>query len=267
MHRRPLTKLAAVTALVLGALGFALAGVSGAGPSNVYVVHGIPGVTVDVYVNDDVGSPLIADFAPGDVRGPLSLDPNTYNIKVFVANDDPNVATPVIDQDVDVPADQNVSVVANIGSGTPALSAFVNDTSPTAAGEGRATVRHTADAPTVDIQVDGNDALPGLAPGAELSAELPAGTYSAGVQVAPDGPVVLGPTPLPVTAGTNTIVYAVGSATDQDFPLALVVQVLDVGQQAPSTTTTTAPPTTAPPTTMAPAPAPAPVTAQPTMTG
>ena len=262
MNRSIIARLATVAALVLGTIGIATAGVSSAAPSNVYVVHGIPGVPVDVYVNDDFTTPAIAGFQPGDVAGPLSLEAATYNVKVFAEGADPTVDAPVIDKDLDVPGDANISVVANVLSGTPDLTPFVNDVSPTAAGEGRVTVRHTADAPTVDIQVDGADALPGLAPGAEMMAALPAGTYSVGVQVAPDGPVVIGPTNLPVAAGVNTIVYAVGSAADgSDFPLGVVVQELPVGEEAPSTTTT-------PPTTAAPAPpAPAPVMAQPRMTG
>lgn len=265
MNRSLLARLAAAVALVLGTIGVATVGTSGAAPSNVYVVHGIPGVTVDVYVNNDFGAPALPGFAPGDVAGPLSLDAATYNIKVFAAGADPNVDAPVIDKDLAVPGDANISVVANVGSGTPDLTPFVNDVSPTEAGNGRVTVRHTAQAPTVDIQVDGADALPGLAAGAEVLAELPAGTYPVGVQVAPDGPVVLGPTDLPVTAGTNTIVYAVGSADPaSNFPLGLVVQTLQVGEQAPAPTPTTPPTTAAPaPTT----PAPAPVMAQPRMTG
>ena len=50
---------------------------AGADTSNgtVYVVHAIPGVTVDVYVN---GKDTLPGFTPGTVAGPLSLPAGSY---------------------------------------------------------------------------------------------------------------------------------------------------------------------------------------------
>ena len=70
----------------------AVAGPAGAaaGDGTVYVVHGIPGVTVDVYVN---GTNTLPNFAPGKVAGPLSLPAGSYAIKIFKAGADPASAT------------------------------------------------------------------------------------------------------------------------------------------------------------------------------
>jgi LPXTG-site transpeptidase (sortase) family protein len=93
---------------------------------------------------------------------------------------------------------------------------FTNNTSPTAAGQGRVTVRHAAAAPAVDVLAGGQPAFTNLASGQEGSADLPAGTVSA--SVVPTGasePVVLGPTDLAIEDGTALIVYAVGSLENQ----------------------------------------------------
>ena len=49
-----------------------------------YVVHGIPGVPVDVYVNDNNQLP---NFQPSTVAGPLTLPAGDYNIKIRPAGD------------------------------------------------------------------------------------------------------------------------------------------------------------------------------------
>ena len=113
--------------------------------SDVYVVHGIPGLTVDVYVD---GTLTLEDFAPGDVAGPLDLPAADYAIQVYEANDVPGTDTPAIDvAAASVPANQSISLVAHYdAAGTPALTPFGNDISTIPAGEGRLTVRHAAGA-------------------------------------------------------------------------------------------------------------------------
>lgn len=188
--------------------------------TDVRVVHGIPGATVDVYVNDGL---TLEDFTPETVSGTLELMPGPYRIEVFAANDDPNSDAAVIDQIVDVPEGLAVSVVANLAGTGPNLAAFVDDQSPTLPGQGRVVVRHTADAPTVDIQVNGSDALTGLEQLAEDSASLPGGTYDFGVQVAPDGPVALPLDDVAIDPGTVTTVYAIGSAGGATLTAVVVV--------------------------------------------
>ncbi len=173
---------------VLALLAFTAAAPAAAqDTSDVYVVHGIPGVDVDVYVD---GALTLEGFAPKDIAGPLSLPAATYDIEIFAATADPAAASAdrtddaVISASPAVPGGANLSVVAHLDeSGTPVLGAFVNDVTPAGAGNGRLTVRHTAAAPTVDI-VAGGAAVPpfvNLSNGGEAKADLPAGDYATGI--------------------------------------------------------------------------------------
>jgi len=185
---------------------------AGADTSNgtVYVVHAIPGVTVDVYVN---GKDTLPGFTPGTVAGPLSLPAGSYEIKVFKAGADPTTATAVIDSTVNLPAGANVSLVAGLNaSGTPTLFTFVNNVSAAAAGKGRLAVAHTAAAPAVDVLAGGSPVFTDLVNGKEDTADLAAGTVSASVvATGTTTPVLIGPANVTVTAGDLTVVYAEGA--------------------------------------------------------
>jgi hypothetical protein len=249
--------LAAAVALLVPILGSERAG---AADSAVTIVHGIPGVPVDVYAGGtDPSNEIVADFQPGAVAGPLSVPAGSLPVVVVPAGADPtDPANQVISQTLDVPSGANVSVVANLVGGAPNLLPFANDVSAVDEGSSRVVVRHTADAPAVNVLVDGEVAFANLAPGAEASAVLPAGTYDVQVQLTDGTPLsALSPGSVDIPAGKDVIVYAVGSASDQQYPLGLVQQLLDV----PVTPAAT-------PTTMAPVPpAAAGVTASPAMTG
>ena len=190
----------------------AVAGPAGAaaGDGTVYVVHGIPGVSVDVYVN---GTKTLPNFAPGKVAGPLSLPAGSYAIKIFKAGANPASATAVIDKSVDLPAGANASLVAGLdAAGKPTLFTFVNDVSAAPAGQGRLAVAHTAAAPAVDVLANGSPAFKNLVNGNEDKADLPAGTISASVVAAgTTTPALIGPANVPVTAGMVTVVYAIGA--------------------------------------------------------
>jgi hypothetical protein len=217
-------RIAAVMVVALVAVGmFGVVGSAGAqsGTSSVTVVHGVPGLTVDVYVNGDL---FEAGYEPGELLGPVDLPAATYQIDVYGAGADPDAQEPAISEAVALPAGVNASLVAHLTEdGAPTLSAFVNDVSALRSGESRVVVRHTAAAPAVDVRADGAVAFADLANPDEASADLPAGTYT--VDVVPtgeDAPVVIGPADLSFPAGTSTIVYAVGSLEGDS--LGVVVQ-------------------------------------------
>ena len=194
------------------------------GDATVSVLHAVPGLVVDVYAN---GEELIPDFEPGTLTDPLSLPAGTYDLAVYADGDTPDTADPAIEKDgVEVPAGVNATVVANLDAdGNPALNVFVNDTSATGAGDARLTVRHTAAAPAVDIRADGNVLVDGLTNPDEAVADVPAGSYSADVVLAGTDTVAIGPADVSLGEGTNTIVYAWGSAADDNLDLA--VQTID----------------------------------------
>ncbi|MFZ0159490.1 MAG: DUF4397 domain-containing protein [Kineosporiaceae bacterium] len=200
------------------------------GTSDVSVLHGVPGLTVDVYAN---GKPLLTAFKPGTLTDPVKLPAGSYDLAVFPEGKGPSGTPAVEAKGVAVPAGANITVVAHLdAAGKPVLTPFVNDTSRTAPGKARITVRHTAAAPAVDVRANGTVAFPALTNPKEAKADLDAGTIKADVVLAGTSTVALGPADLNLAEGTNTIVYAWGSATDKN--LALAVQTISGLHKAPS---------------------------------
>lgn len=238
-----------VVAGLLGTVAVAApaAAATGSGTGTVYVVHGIPGATVDVYVN---GSRTLTGFAPGTVAGPLTLPTATYSVAVYPTGANPASAQPLITASVPLPAGADASLVAHLSvSGAPVLTAYVNDLSPAAVGDGRLIVRHDAAAPAVDVLAGGKPVFTNLTNPNEAKADVPAGTYTASVVAAgTTGPAVIGPAAVPVVAGTATIVYAVGSpaAGGTASTLGVVTQQIPLGAAPAGGTTTTAPPVATP---------------------
>lgn len=230
--------VAAATALLLS---WTSAGAQSTG--TVTVVHGVQGLTVDVYVNGEL---TLEDFAPKTVTDPLQLPAGNYEIKIFAANSDPATATPAITGSATLPAGANASIVAHLtAAGAPTLSVFVNDVAPIAAGKARLVVRHTAAAPAVDVLVNGSPALTNLANPNEAKAEVPAGSYSAAVAATGTTTPVIGPANLTLQAGTAYFVYAIGSLQDEN--LELVIQTI-AGLAAPPPAAPPVPTTMAAPT-------------------
>ncbi len=223
--------IAAAAAGLVALLAASVAPASAADDATVSVLHAVPGLTVDVYAN---GEELIPDFEPGTLTDPLSLPAGSYDLAVYAAGSDPDTTDPAIEKSgVEVPAGVNATVVANLDAdGNPALNVFVNDTSATGAGNARLTVRHTAAAPAVDVRADGNALVEGLTNPKEAVAEVPAGGYSADVVLAGTDTVAIGPADVDLGEGTNTIVYAWGSAEDDNLQLA--VQTIDGLHSSPS---------------------------------
>ncbi|RKT79015.1 uncharacterized protein DUF4397 [Terracoccus luteus] len=213
-------RIAAVTMLALAPLGMATTA-HAAGESAVSVLHAVPGATVDVYAN---GKALLTDFKPGTLTDPVMLAEGSYDLKVVAAGDGADGKAIVEAKDVAVPADANITVVAHLtADGAPALTPYVNDTSSVPAGQARLTVRHDAAAPAVDVRANGEVALKGLTNPKEAKAVVPAGTISADVVLAGTDTVAIGPADVSLKEGTNTIVYAWGSAADKNLMLATQV--------------------------------------------
>lgn len=195
----------------------------------VTVLHGVPGLTVDVYVNGDL---TLEDFEPGTITDPLELPAGDYDLAVRAADAEPD-SEPAISGATTLPAGANASIIAHLdASGAPTLGVFVNDTSQTAAGEARLGVRHTAAAPAVDIAANGDVVAAGLANPDEAVLDVPADTYSAEVRLAGETDPVLGPADLTLQEGTATYVYAIGSA--EEGSLDLLVQTIAGLHAAPA---------------------------------
>ena len=224
-HLARLTAAATLTAVSVAVAAPAQA----ADDAQVSVLHGVPGATVDVYAN---GDELLTDFEPGTLTDPVSLPAGDYDLKVVAAGDGADGDAVIEANGVAVPGGANITVVAHLDeSGTPILTPFVNDTSAIAAGEARLTVRHTAAAPAVDIRANGDVAFSDLTNPNEASADLPAGTISADVALAGTDTVAIGPADVNLAEGVHTLVYAWGSAEDENLQLA--VQTISGMHSAP----------------------------------
>ncbi len=233
MHSRILYPITASLGACVLALGVAApAGASTADDEDqamVSVLHGVPGLTVDVYAN---GEELLSDFKPGTLTEPQALEAGSYDLKVFKAGEGPD-GTPAVQKKIDVPAGADATVVAHLSAdGKPQLDAFVNDMSKVPAGKARLTVRHVAAAPAVDVRAGGQPVFKGLENPKEATAEVDAGTVSADVVLAGTDTVAIGPADLDLKEGTSTAVYAWGSANEKN--LALKVQSFDAMESAPA---------------------------------
>jgi hypothetical protein len=162
------------------------------------------------------------------------VDPGTYTIAVVAGEGDTDCeADPIIGPaDVTVEAGMSYTVVAHLDAdGNPTATPFVNDTEAAAAGSGKLTARHTAQAPEVDVLVNGDSVGSFSNPDEIGPAELPAGEYAVEIQA---GGTAVPTTPaldaVPVSEGVNTIAYAWGTADD----LQIAVQTVDLAHSAPS---------------------------------
>ncbi|MET7290095.1 DUF4397 domain-containing protein [Streptomyces sp. NPDC005573] len=189
--------------------------------ATVSVLHAIPGLTVDVYAGN---KEVIPDFKPGTLTRPMKLDAGSYDIRIF-KDGDGTKGRPAIAKKVDVPAGVDATLVAHLtADGRPALDTFVNDTSRVPDGKARLTVRHVAAAPAVDVRADGSTLFRNLTDGKQATREVPAGEVTADVVLAGSGKAVIGPAELRLAKGTDTVVYAWGSAAGKN--LALKTQTL-----------------------------------------
>jgi len=223
MKKRIITG-ATIGAFALAALAAPTAAQAAPGDAELSVVHGIPGTTVDVWVN---GALTLDDFVPGTIAGPLALAPATYSVAITPADatsaTDRTVIGPI---DLPLAANTNYSAVAHLkADGTPTATLFTNDISKTAPGQGRLTVRHVAAAPAVDVVAGGAAVVSNLSNPNEQVLNLDATTVSASVTAAgTTTPALIGPADVAIREGVNTIVYAYGSAANST--LALAVQTI-----------------------------------------
>jgi hypothetical protein len=202
-----LAMLVALAATVLGLATVLAAGPAGAatGKGELYVVHGITGQTLDVYVD---GKLVQADAAPKSIIGPVALAAGSHAVTLKAAG------KTVASGRVGLTAGESVDVVAHLRSDASMgaeITAFRNDTSAVPAGKLRLAVAHVAAAPPADIKINDDTLFSNVAAGETLTTTVPAGTYK--VEVVPAataGKAILGPVDLKVKKGTLTRVYAVG---------------------------------------------------------
>jgi Domain of unknown function (DUF4397) len=198
------------------------------------LVHGVPGLDVDIYVVKnftsykelpDVHFGTAADLA---TAFPGWVTPGFYTVDVVPTGTSP--FKPLLIRSFALGAHQSKTVAAYV-TATPAgtaggatLGVFTNDVSSTN-GMARVTVRHLAVAPTVGVYADGSVAItPAFSNGETATALVPATSYDVTV-TAPNAPGTvlddLGNVPL--AANTNTLAFAIG-----DYPSTFTVVALAI---------------------------------------
>lgn len=193
--------------------------------SRIFVVHGIPGVNVDVYANPAGGTipatPAIAGFQPKQIVD-VTVGPATFDIRIFAQGANPQTATPVIEVlGAVIPNNVELSILAHLDlHGNPTATVYRNDNTPVQAGWARVSVRHAADAPAVQLTANG---LPKLALTNPYfgDLEVPATTIALQLQVPFAGTAITPPASLSFASGTRYFVYAIGSVAGGTFDFIL----------------------------------------------
>jgi hypothetical protein len=218
-------RLAAVFVAAMAALSlFSMGGVASAVPAGakVFVVHGIPGVKVDVCVS---GTEVKSNFKYGQKFALKNVPAGTYNIKVFLANDKKECrGTVAIQQRVDLTEGLNATAVAKITDGAPALEIFVNDVTLT--DDTSATVRHAANAPAVDVWVNGGSGplVSNFMEGDEAGpVALSEGVYAYWVSLTGDYAPVIGADVSMLETGKAYQIIAIGTDAD-NFRFRVIAQ-------------------------------------------
>lgn len=226
--KRLLAIAAAVTAISLPLSARA------AEPTAISLVHGIPGVTVDLVVD---GTVVLADFAPGSIVDITSFaGRDLANVELRDSTSGAVLVGPVAE--LEIPAEKNWSIVAHLdAAGAPTLSSFKNNVDPTADGTARLTFRHTAEAPPVDLVLGDQRPVTNAANGDSSELELPVGALTgAFVALATSDPIeeITG---VSLAAGSNTVVYVVGDGAAGTIGFVVQVVPLQTGPGGQTTTT------------------------------
>lgn len=207
----------AVLALAL-ALMPATAALAQATEGEVIVVHGVPDLAVDIYVNGDL---TFENSEFGDVFGPLALPEGTYDIEVYAAGADPDADDPALSGSADLPAGAVATIAAHLQEGgAPTLGVFVENNSATDAGNARVTARHLADFGAVDVLANDSAVFEGVTNPNGGDVDVPADTYNIKITAAGDPATVAFDADVPLAEGTNTIAYAIGSVGGESFTVA-----------------------------------------------
>jgi hypothetical protein len=215
---RSLTLLCAVAFISVG---------SAEAASRVFVIHGIPGVPVDVYASAAgqpvPSTPTIPSFQPKQIVE-VQAGPGSFDIRIFASGANPQTDTPVIEVlGAAIPDNVELSILAHLdANGAPTATVYQNDDSPVQQGWARVSVRHAADAPAVQLAAGG---VPKLALTNPYfgDLEVPATTIPLQLQVPFAGTAITPVSALTFASGTRYFVYAIGSVAGGTFDFILQV--------------------------------------------
>ena len=212
------SKVALMSAGVVGIAGLTVGPSYAADDAKVYIVQGLPGDSLDVAVDGDTVAKNVKTAA---VVGPFKVKAGSRKVTF---SDNGKV---VLERMFSVKADSSWDVVAHLpasSSDKPVVTVFKNDLSTVPEGKASLVVAHTAAVPPADIQVNGKVLFANIANGESLKLTVPVATYK--VAIVPAGeskPVILGPLSLTVQGGAVNRVYAVGDPEKKTMNVAVHV--------------------------------------------
>lgn len=196
--------------------------------AEIYLVQGLPTVTVDVQVD---GKQVSKGLKATTVAGPFKVQAGDHEVTVTSAG------KTLTQRMVKVSAGSSWDVVAHLpaSSDDATMTAYRNDLSAVASDKSALTVAHTARVPPADIRVNGKVLFEDVANGESLNLVVPVATY--GVDIVPTGkstPVILGPLKLTTQGGALNRVYAVGDPSKKTMNVAVhVLKVPSTGSGRP----------------------------------
>ena len=175
-----------------------------AAPTCIYIVQGLPSLTVSVTVD---GKTVVDSLAGGKVAGPFPVKSGTRT--VTVSEGDETLAT----SNVKLAPGSNSEIVVHLPAsptGDPVITRFDNNLQAVQTGRAAHSVAHVAAAGPVDIRVNGEVVSANVANGEYTYKVVPAGTRS--VDIVPSGrsKPLLGPLDMTLKPGKMTWVFAVG---------------------------------------------------------
>lgn len=225
--KRLLLGLAAVAAMT-----FVPHTASGQDAPDLMLVHALKDVTASVAVD---GTVIVPAFREGSSANISSFAGQTLsNVTI---TDDASGDTLLGPVALEIPANGSHSIVAHrTESGDVTLTTFENDVSAPSAGNARLTVRHTAEAGAIDLQIGSDAPISGLTNPNEQNIELPVGELSDAMLAPAGGDAIAGISTLTLAADEVTVVYVIGSTSDDSIDF--VVLAVDFPAQDDETTTT-----------------------------
>jgi len=176
--------------------------------AEVVVVHGVPGLEVDILVD---GEAAIENFEFGDVVK-TTLPAGTYTLAVAATG----ATDAVLTLEATLTAGASVTVAAYLDTdGDPKLAALVNETGATGIQP-----FHLANFGEVDILSGTTAVLEGVANGQTARIDVDGGTTVEAVGIAAAGSTTAAIALGDVTVQANTLVlaYAIGPDTDETLP-------------------------------------------------
>jgi hypothetical protein len=160
------------------------------------------------------GKAVVDHFRYGSTIVGAALPATTHRVRVVAAGKACR-SSAIVKSAYTLAAGRNYTIVANLNAhGSPNLKAFVNNVRPTAHGKARVTVRHTADAPAVNVWAGRTKIIGGthFTWGRSATLAVPAGRYVVRVSLPKSTKAVIGPARASLAAGRAYQVYAVGLA-------------------------------------------------------